>query len=214
MKTIVFIKKAILRCLQIIGVLTILFCALIMAAIIKHDFSLNVMRNLLIVDEEPEKSDVIVILSGYDMSKRVDHGIKLYDDGYSNMLLMAGGPQCSWNTSCPEIMKEQAVNHGVPQEAILTEPNSTTTYENAKYTLKILEAEGFKSAIIVTSALHSNRSRKIFNRVYSKKNISLVICAVPDLDTATEMWWKSELEIQKIANEYMKLLYFYLFQKK
>jgi len=187
MKTIAFIKKAIPRCLQIIGILTILFCALIMAAIIKHDFTLNVMRDFLVVDEEPEKSDVIIVLSGYDLSKRVEYGVKLYNDGYSNMLLMTGDPQCSWNTSCPEIMKEQAVNYGVSQEAILTEADSTTTYENAEYTLKILESENIKSAIIVTSAIHSKRSHKIFNHVYSKKNISFVICSVPEIDTTVKI---------------------------
>jgi len=52
---------------------------------------------------------------------------------------------------------------GVPASVIQIEGKSTTTRENAEFTLKLMRAEKFQSAILVTSWYHSRRSLKTFD---------------------------------------------------
>lgn len=51
---------------------------------------------------------------------------------------------------------------GVPEEAILLESESGTTYENALYNRGLLEAHGLKRVLLVTSAWHMPRALATF----------------------------------------------------
>ena len=74
-------------------------------------------------------------------------------------------------------------NSGVPITAILLEPKSRTTRENAKFTIALLRARHLKSAIIVTSWYHSRRALHCFEhyapdlRFYSRPASTLVMRA-------------------------------------
>lgn len=61
-------------------------------------------------------------------------------------------------------MAEQLKAMGVPEGAILQEDASRNTYENAALTGALMEREGIKRVILVTSALHMPRSAAIFRR--------------------------------------------------
>ena len=52
----------------------------------------------------------------------------------------------------------------VPEQAIIQEPNSLNTYENAVNVRKILSARGIHRVLLVTSAMHMPRSLLIFKR--------------------------------------------------
>jgi uncharacterized SAM-binding protein YcdF (DUF218 family) len=51
---------------------------------------------------------------------------------------------------------------GVPASAIIQDPDSFNTYENAVNVRKILEARGIRQVLLVTSAMHMPRSLLIF----------------------------------------------------
>lgn len=61
-------------------------------------------------------------------------------------------------------MAETLMTMGVPKDAILIEPNSRNTYENAIETRALMEKEGLERAVLVTSAMHMPRSLAIFRR--------------------------------------------------
>jgi uncharacterized SAM-binding protein YcdF (DUF218 family) len=62
-------------------------------------------------------------------------------------------------------MAEIAQIIGVPASAILQDPDSHNTYQNAVNVRKILDAKGIKgSVLLVTSAMHMSRSLLIFQR--------------------------------------------------
>jgi uncharacterized SAM-binding protein YcdF (DUF218 family) len=52
----------------------------------------------------------------------------------------------------------------VPAGSIEVEHKSVTTFENAKFTIERLRAEGVHSVILVTSWYHSRRALKTFER--------------------------------------------------
>lgn len=53
---------------------------------------------------------------------------------------------------------------GVPASAILQDPTSLNTYENAVNVKKILKEQGIRRVLLVTSAMHMPRSLRIFQR--------------------------------------------------
>lgn len=159
------------------------------------------MWNLLIVNEEPKPVDVIIVLSGGE--DRVEHGVRLYQQGYANKILFTGGGS--------QKMKEQAMSLGIKEDQILLEGKSRTTFENAKYSIEIIRAQGFQSAIIVTSPTHTRRANIIFSQFF--KGVDLTICSVPyDLSIA-DKWWKDRNTAEVVITEYLKLIWHYLFER-
>ncbi len=56
------------------------------------------------------------------------------------------------------------VEYGVPKESVLTEGNSRTTKENAKFTADLLRARGVLEVLLVTSAFHLPRATALFEK--------------------------------------------------
>ena len=166
------------------------------------------MEKFLIVNEEPKPVDVIIVLGG-GTKERVGHGVRLYQSGYADKILLTGGSR--WEIAIAEIMERQALSLGVTKDDILLEKESLSTYENAKYTLEIMRAEKFKSAILVTSPYHSKRASIIFQRFF--KGIDLTTCPVPYDSSKTSKWWKDRYRARDIVSEYLKLVWYYLFTR-
>ena len=165
---------------------------------LKFDSILIAIGNFLIVNEVPQKSDVIIVLGG-DAANRVGYGAKLYQSGYADKVLLSG-----------KDMNQQALSLGISESAILLEDQSMTTFENAQYSLKIVQDQGYKSAIVVTSPYHTRRASIIFTQFF--KEIDLTICPVPYDAAMTNNWWKNDYSTQFVISEYLKLVWHYLFE--
>jgi len=187
------VKKAVL----IIG--SILLAAILIVAAFQHVI-LPHMWNYLVVNQPPKPADVIIVLStGED---RVAKGVVLYQEGYASKILFTGGGS--------DNMGKQAEALGVPAGDILLEQDSFTTYTNAKYSLKIIEDHGFKSAIIVTSPYHTKRSGIIFRHFF--KGIDLTVCSAAYDPQLAHNWWKHSESTGWVATEYLKLGFYFLFE--
>lgn len=209
----VIARKIIPRILQWIGAITVLFFILVGIILLNRGFFLGKLGDFLVLDQDPVKSDIIIILSGGNQDDRVMHGVKLFKQGYGNELLMTGGPGGLLQKSCAEMMRDQAVFLDVSKELILLEEESTTTFGNAKYSLEIIRKKGYRSVIIVTSASHTRRSKIVFERFFSNEGISFIVCAVPST-VNLERWWENDLKVQTVFTEYMKLFWYYFFRDK
>lgn len=155
------------------------------------------MGNFLIVNEAPQKADVIIVLNG--SSDRVPYAAMLYKSGYGEKVLLSGDNR---------YMTQQALSLGIPQSALLLEDQSQTTFENAQYSLKIVQDQGYTSAIVVTDWYHTRRANIIFAHFF--KGIHLTICPVPYNPTTTQGWWKGSNSKEFVISEYLKLVWYYL----
>lgn len=205
------VRRLIPKALQLIGAVVVFCCILVLVLILNHDFFFDRLEDFLIAEQAPSYADVIIVLSGDEQAKRVAYGAGLFKQGYANKMLMAGGASWAWSATCAEVMKKQAVHLGVPQDSILLEEKSATTYENAKYSLEVMQTRGYKSAILVTSHYHTRRAKIIFNSLFLDKGISLTVCPIP-YKTRTQKWWEDDVGVRSVATEYMKLIWHYLFQ--
>lgn len=98
---------------------------------------------------------------------RVLHGARLYLEGKAPLLVFSGG-RITWgqgqSRSEAADMAELAEALGVPPSAMLIEPDSLNTFENAAYTQVLLANLGIERILLVTSAMHMPRALAIFRK--------------------------------------------------
>ncbi len=144
--------------------------------------SLSLMRSLEWQNTPTQlpQAEAIVILGGgtksqffprpgVDLSEegdRVLYGAELYKQALAPIIIVSGG-RIAWRGSgAPEAMDmaEILTQVGVPKSAIIQEPNSYNTHDNAVNVKQMLNSRGIKNILLVTSALHMPRSLAIFKR--------------------------------------------------
>ena len=112
------------------------------------------------------KADVAIILGAatYDgevspvYQERINHGITLYREGYARKLIVTGGMASGNSISDADAAKQYAVSKGIPENDILTEDESVITQENLENSKRIMDENGYDTAIIVSDPLHMKRS--------------------------------------------------------
>jgi uncharacterized SAM-binding protein YcdF (DUF218 family) len=126
------------------------------------------------------KADAIVILGGatksvsyprpdVDLSEqgdRVLYGAQLYRQGKAPVIIASGG-RIHWRgggSSESADMAKILQFMGVPSSAILQDPTSLNTHQNAVNVQKIMKEQGIGRILLVTSAMHMPRSLGIFQR--------------------------------------------------
>jgi uncharacterized SAM-binding protein YcdF (DUF218 family) len=97
---------------------------------------------------------------------RVIYAAQLYRQQKAPTIILSGG-RIDWRgNGSPESsdMATILTSIGIPKEAIIEEPDSLNTYQNAVNVRKILGSRGIKKILLVTSAMHMPRSLLIFKR--------------------------------------------------
>jgi len=112
---------------------------------------------------------------GSIMKDRVAKGIELLKLGIGKKILFTGS---SVRNKCTEaeVMAAYAISIGVSKNHILKESRAENTYQNAFYSIAQMKKLNLKSAAIVTSEPHINRSCAVFAKfdidysMYSSNN--------------------------------------------
>ena len=81
----------------------------------------------------------------------------------------------AWDTCLGAVyMRNQAVQMGVPPEAIFVESEALHTRENAEYVLCILGKHDMQRVILVTSPFHQLRTYLTFAKVFQPQGIEII----------------------------------------
>ena len=115
-------------------------------------------------DERPP-ADAIVVMGAaqYDgrpspvFAARLDHAIELFHAGIAPRLIVTGGKREGDRTTEAASARIYAVQHDVPDEAILTEDTSRTTLQSIRGVDGIMQDEGLGSAVFVSDPSHMLR---------------------------------------------------------
>src|SRR5262249_4254612 len=115
------------------------------------------------LDRVAQEADAVVVLGcrgSRALGRRLDRGIRLYEQGVAPLLVLSGGgagviPEA-------EIMRRAAIARGVPEAALLIEPASRDTFENARETARLLALRGLRSVLLVTDRTHLPRAALLF----------------------------------------------------
>lgn len=118
------------------------------------------------------QADVIVVLGGgvggaypgyphpelFSAADRVWHAARLYHAGKAPFVMPSGMGEGSGSYLFLRDL-------GVPAEAIILETNAVNTLDHTFQIKPILEARGFESVLLVTSAFHMRRAHMLFQRM-------------------------------------------------
>lgn len=170
--------------------------------------------NLMRCSETPSEiegctaADVIIAVSGGDTQARTQEAIDLYNNNWAPRLIFSGAALDKSGPSNAAVMKEQAMEQGVPEEAITIEEQSETTKENAENTKDILADENIHTAIVVTSSYHMKRTILEFR----ERAPNVTFRAHPARsDTQWSVWWWTTPYGWFLAiSELTKILFFYV----
>lgn len=162
------------------------------------------LGHTLAVTDPLEHSDVIVAISG-DAGPRVETAVELWKAGYAPRILFSGAALDPESVSSAEIMKREAVQQGVPESAILVEPASATTEENATFVAALMQRESLRSAILVTSPYHQRRAAYLFARAFAPADLVFRNHPANDPDWDPNTWWLSRGSRQVALVEIAKL---------
>ena len=127
-------------------------------------------------DEELPKADAIVVLGGAisgetryglggDLNQAADRlwrAAELYRARKAPFMVLSGGAVTAGATPGAVLMAEKLKGLGVPEAALIGEPESRTTRENAQYSRALLADKGVHHILLVTSASHMRRAAAVF----------------------------------------------------
>jgi uncharacterized SAM-binding protein YcdF (DUF218 family) len=126
-----------------------------------------------------------------EASDRVLHAARLYRAGKIRRILVSAG-NIPWIASTKpeaELIRDLLVEWGVPPNAIELGTEGRNTFENAVEIQRMLNARGFTSALLVTSATHMPRAMATFRRAGVPVIASTTDVLVVDSDRIDPLRW-------------------------
>ena len=143
-------------CLAAAGLLALGFLALYLVVWIKSG-----------EDDDAVPSDCIVVLGakahglepGRVLRARLEQAQKAYEQGLGGKILVCGGKGTDETVPEAAAMAAYLKAQGVPDEDILLEQDSRNTRENLRFAKRIMEANGYRTCVLVTSDYHMARAR-------------------------------------------------------
>ncbi len=125
-----------------------------------------------------KNTEVIVVLGGGGQAgvpsgatyERIVAAVGMFRQGGAKFFVVQGAAHIPGDPTDAEIMKNIALEKGVPAEKILVDYNSRTTAEHPPQ-LKALLPENVERIGIVTSALHMPRAIVVFQKSFPNKSI-------------------------------------------
>jgi uncharacterized SAM-binding protein YcdF (DUF218 family) len=147
--------KPLLRSLAFCAVT--LACVLLAAVVSGYPvwFS-KVWRSLLVIESPMPQADAILVLGGESQARPVS-AARLYREGVASKVFIIG-------TGDHETNRRALLSGGVPEDRITTEKESKSTLENAEFAKPLLEANGVRRVLLVTSSFHSRRALATFQQ--------------------------------------------------
>lgn len=125
-------------------------------------------------DKYSDKSaDVIIVLGAGTndgqlsniFRERMNHGINLMKDDKAKYLMITGGIAQGQKISDSKAAKNYAISQNIPDDKILIEEISTTTFTNILNAKIIMQKKDLKNALIVSDPYHMKRSMKMCSKI-------------------------------------------------
>ncbi len=165
----------------------------------------------LVVHDPLQSADAIVVIGGDHKPERMQQAAQLYRQHQAPLIIISAGTivlEGNQQVAEAQVMYRQARELGLPDEVLILEQASKSTYENAVYTKALCLARGIHSILLVTSAYHSRRARRLFQDVYGSA-ISVAVQPAPAVGCA--LCWPCHIDqVRVVAYEYWNWMQYWL----
>lgn len=139
----------------------------------------SVMTIMVGIRAQPKPSDAAVVLGTRVLPNgvpsvwlrgRLNRALELYQEGIVKNIIVSGGLGREGHEEA-DVMRAYLIERGVPFEKIFADLNGDDTYETARHTKNIMEAQKFRSVVIVSHYYHVPRAMMAFKR-FQISNVS------------------------------------------
>ena len=181
--------------------------------------------NLLVEEQKPVRSDLIVVLMGSGPDRML-HAVDLYKKDYAGKILMVENWQPGYerlkalNVSIPrdaQIAAMIGTQLGVPQEAFIILPGDAQSTQDEAAIIKdyLQKNRKINSLLLVTSKFHSARAADIFSWEMAglDRKVKITSCPTPYDNFNPGAWWRSREDAKQVVMEYSKWTNFYLLDR-
>jgi len=194
------------------GLLVFGLAILVVAACLSTQ--INLLERMLHMEDDRRPADVIVVFSATLLSDCNAHphafmhegyGAELWREGFSRSgKLVISGMYSQPPFSEAQCHAKLAKLIRVPEQALVMDNTSQTTYDNARHVREIMRAHGWKTAMLVTSDSHMRRALLTLTR----QGIKAYPVQIPDYPPIHDAWLdpNRRANLQRLIYEYGALL--------
>lgn len=180
------------------------------------------LATCLIVEKPIATADAIVVLSGSEAYKeRTRKATELYSTAVApRVFLTDDGGRAGWsrdervNLPFVELARRELVAGGVPPEAITVLPDHVSgTDQEAKALSAEIDSRSVKSVVLVTSAYHTRRAFRTFDKILAGKGVEIGVVHSPfgKDSPSPDYWWLSLRAWRTIGGEYVKSVVYWAY---
>ena len=147
---------------------------------------------------------------------RAQHAELLYQRGLAPHVIISNEPLSSHGvqTTWLELRQYGLVHLAIPDEAIVPIPEiSDSTYEEALHSRDIMQARGWRSAILVTDPFHMRRAVLTFRQAFDPAGLTVAASPADESKYGVDNWWTDRNAIMRVAQEYLKLGYYVVLRR-
>lgn len=119
--------------------------------------------------DESQPADVILVMGAAEyhgrpspvLQGRLNHALLLYLKHMAPYILTTGGAGGDPNFTEGEVGRAYLVTHGVPAEAIITQPTGSTTVQSIDAAVETMRRMNLRSCIVVSDGYHIYRVKRV-----------------------------------------------------
>jgi uncharacterized SAM-binding protein YcdF (DUF218 family) len=178
--------------------------------------------SLIVMDEEPSRSDAVIVLNtGDEYYPRLIQAAELYRAGLAKKVIINGNRKtdalraleakgfescCLWYTDSLRILGLLAV----PEQDIIwiSAEDAYDSISEAAAVGKELIRHKMTRIIITTSKFHSRRAKFIWKKMYGDQ-LTIAMAAAKEDPYNPENWWKDGRQIRWVLAEYGAWIYYW-----
>ncbi len=158
--------------------------------------------DLLAYADKPVKSDAIILFAGPDFNARKKEAYQLLNEGYSRYLIVPAFQQILAHGNIPPQVPDAPDNPSSRKLGAYPRYYENTHIE-LFYARKMMNAMGFRSAILVSSPYHMKRISMIARRVFGEQ--SRLFSYVPT------RYERGPSDLKLVTRELVKICWFRLY---
>lgn len=170
----------------------------------------------------PRKSDAIILLSGDDFDAKWKTAQRLIENGYATHLITpyASRIASNFNTDSISVVVTYGRTHKLSTSEehrfTLNELRDWRSYYELTHTgvlaaMKMMERDGFSSAIFISHPYHMRRVKMIAGKVFESTDYRLFFFPSRDGYFKENRWWLNLEDLLWVASEYVKIGWFLLY---
>ncbi|WP_408069680.1 YdcF family protein [Butyrivibrio sp. JL13D10] len=186
--------------------------------------SFEEIGKFIFLSEKPVKADLILV-PGAPIKELADNAAYLWKEGYAPRILVSGKYYMTYDSledefnrfsassgdslGCAteaEYLTKLMVMQGVDEKAIIQETESTNTFDNAKFSAKIIEEkrreEKIEHIILCCQAFHARRALMTFQS--ELRDIKITVCPIVTRGISIDTWMDNLKSYNLVLSELRK----------